>query len=191
MGFLSKVGGWVNDVLGTTDAMNQQNQQQWAMWNAQNAYNTPAAQMERLKEAGLNPALVYGSGSVVGNASSMSASGASGASGAGSLLAAVAKSPYALAKMGQDLQLGQEQIDQVQANNAYIRAQTEKVGLESDVLTTLINNTPPGFDPTGNKGVFEKVVRGMYGVGKFVLDSSEKYGKDEPLPRLGRKYQGR
>lgn len=43
-------------------------------WNMQNAYNSPKAQMERLKEAGLNPNLVYGnstSGSA-GNAGSMS-----------------------------------------------------------------------------------------------------------------------
>lgn len=30
------------------------------MWNKQNAYNSPAAQMERLKQAGLNPNLAYG-----------------------------------------------------------------------------------------------------------------------------------
>lgn len=36
----------------------------WALedWNRQNAYNSPAAQMERLKLAGLNPNLVYGHG---------------------------------------------------------------------------------------------------------------------------------
>lgn len=39
------------------------------MWQAQNEYNTPMAQMQRLKDAGLNPALVYGSGANVGNAS--------------------------------------------------------------------------------------------------------------------------
>lgn len=38
------------------------------MWNKQNQYNTPTAQMERLKAAGLNPALVYGNGAV-GNTS--------------------------------------------------------------------------------------------------------------------------
>lgn len=37
-------------------------------WNIQNAYNTPAAQVQRLKEAGLNPALAYGNG-VVANTS--------------------------------------------------------------------------------------------------------------------------
>lgn len=32
------------------------------MWNKANAYNAPEAQMQRLKNAGLNPNLVYGSG---------------------------------------------------------------------------------------------------------------------------------
>jgi len=36
-----------------------------ADWNMQNEYNSPQAQMARLKAAGLNPMLVYGSGSQV------------------------------------------------------------------------------------------------------------------------------
>lgn len=32
------------------------------MWERQNAYNSPIAQMQRLREAGLNPNLVYGQG---------------------------------------------------------------------------------------------------------------------------------
>lgn len=40
------------------------------MWNRQNDYNNPSAQMERMKNAGLNPHLIYGQGNV-GNASSM------------------------------------------------------------------------------------------------------------------------
>lgn len=39
------------------------------MWNMQNAYNTPVQQMARLREAKLNPHLVYGSGAV-GNVTS-------------------------------------------------------------------------------------------------------------------------
>lgn len=40
-------------------------QREWALsdWQMQNQYNSPAAQMARLKEAGLNPNLVYGGGS--------------------------------------------------------------------------------------------------------------------------------
>lgn len=40
------------------------------MWNMQNAYNSPQAQMERYKAAGLNPNLIYGTGTAsAGNAS--------------------------------------------------------------------------------------------------------------------------
>lgn len=39
------------------------------MWDRQNQYNTPEAQMQRLTEAGLNPNMVYGSGTVAGNTS--------------------------------------------------------------------------------------------------------------------------
>lgn len=39
------------------------------MWHRQNEYNSPQNQMKRLKSAGLNPHLVYGTGSVTGNTS--------------------------------------------------------------------------------------------------------------------------
>jgi len=40
------------------------------MWNRGNEYNTPQAQMQRLKKAGLNPNMIYGSGKSTGNTSS-------------------------------------------------------------------------------------------------------------------------
>ena len=40
------------------------------MWKMQNKYNAPGAQMQRLQEAGLNPHLMYGKGTV-GNAQGM------------------------------------------------------------------------------------------------------------------------
>ncbi len=43
-------------------------------WQMQNEYNSPANQMQRLKDAGLNPNLVYGNGSVVGNSANAPAS---------------------------------------------------------------------------------------------------------------------
>lgn len=39
------------------------------MWHLNNQYNTPEMQMKRLRDAGLNPNLVYGSGTVTGNTS--------------------------------------------------------------------------------------------------------------------------
>lgn len=37
------------------------------MWNKANEYNSPSAQMERYKAAGLNPNLIYGNGASAGN----------------------------------------------------------------------------------------------------------------------------
>lgn len=39
---------------------------QWSLdqWNRENAYNNPVAQVERLKAAGLNPAMMYGQGGI-------------------------------------------------------------------------------------------------------------------------------
>jgi len=39
---------------------NRQYQDNIALWNLQNEYNLPAAQMQRFKDAGLNPNLIYG-----------------------------------------------------------------------------------------------------------------------------------
>lgn len=44
----------------------------YEMWALENSYNTPAMQRKRLEMAGLNPALVYGSGTVANTASSVS-----------------------------------------------------------------------------------------------------------------------
>lgn len=51
-------------------AYNREREDSIAFWNMQNEYNSPQAQMARLKEAGLNPMLVYGgsSGGTAGTA---------------------------------------------------------------------------------------------------------------------------
>ena len=71
---LSSLTNWLTGGSSITSQMNAQkhlmdhqfqlNQQQWA---AENEYNSPLSQMTRLKSAGLNPNLVYGSGAVTGN----------------------------------------------------------------------------------------------------------------------------
>lgn len=74
------VGGLVGSALGdSVSGLVQQDMNEASakkafernlyMWNLNNQYNDPSSQMQRLKAAGLNPNLVYGSGSVVGNTS--------------------------------------------------------------------------------------------------------------------------
>lgn len=51
---------------------NQQNAYNLDMWMKQNDYNSPTAQLQRFKDAGLNPNLIYGGGSAsAGNATSI------------------------------------------------------------------------------------------------------------------------
>ena len=77
------VGGVVNSLINrktskenTSDTINAQRQlaeyqyqNDLKMWNLANQYNSPEAQMQRLERAGLNPNMVYGSGSATGNTS--------------------------------------------------------------------------------------------------------------------------
>lgn len=46
------------------------NQFNYEMWALNNEYNSPSSQIARFKEAGLNPALIYGSSGNAGNSSS-------------------------------------------------------------------------------------------------------------------------
>ena len=75
------VGSLASSILGNRGARRRQQQadrQNIKFWEMQNAYNTPKAQMGRLKDAGLNPNLIYGSGSAnTGIAGSVSPSKAS------------------------------------------------------------------------------------------------------------------
>lgn len=87
---ISTVGGLLGSVLGSKSQsdtnkanlelakyQNEWNKQMqdrafkynYEMWNKQNEYNSPTAQMARMKAAGLNPNLMYGKGDT-GNASS-------------------------------------------------------------------------------------------------------------------------
>ena len=79
----SKFGGTLNDLTGSTDMLKKEYANNVALWNMQNEYNTPAAQIARMKAAGIdvNP-LTYavGNGNMSTTASNISAPsvGASG-----------------------------------------------------------------------------------------------------------------
>jgi len=79
MGFFEKISAPVSGLMNIGSTLIQNNAQKKAqnrefanntkMWHLANQYNSPEMQMQRLKDAGLNPNLVYGSGSVTGNTS--------------------------------------------------------------------------------------------------------------------------
>lgn len=79
MDWLSPISSAINGAFGLAGSaiqfgfnnqlQDRQNQFNLDMWNLQNEYNSPAAQMKRYEEAGLNPALIYSQGNP-GNATS-------------------------------------------------------------------------------------------------------------------------
>ena len=54
---------------GNIDLAKYNNNFNYEMWNRNNEYNSPASQMSRYREAGLNPALIYGTSGNSGNSS--------------------------------------------------------------------------------------------------------------------------
>lgn len=103
-----------------------------AQWNRQNAYNDPSAQMERLRKAGLNPNLIYGS----------STAGATGQASPAPLSKAA---PYKIDNpLGQiqtvaNLQARGEATNNLKTQNTVqaqqainLAAQTAKTGIETD-----------------------------------------------------------
>jgi hypothetical protein len=59
---------------GAKRRQQQADKQNVKFWEMQNAYNTPKMQMSRLKDAGLNPNLIYGNSANTGNAGAVAAS---------------------------------------------------------------------------------------------------------------------
>ena len=104
-----------SDMLSNRGAMRRQklaDQNNIRFWQMQNEYNTPANQMKRLQEAGLNPNLIYGSGSAnTGVAGSIAPSKPSPYN---------VKNPVPL----QSMLLG-SQIDNIQADTERKKADTE------------------------------------------------------------------
>lgn len=136
-----------------TEIANRRSQNfQWEMYNRQrqdaiadrdfsNNYNSPAAQMERLKAAGLNPNLVYGNGaaqsqSVVTRAASPGSFTArpatSDSSGAVSAVAKGLEMMYSLANTQAQTNNLQANHDVIVAEAALKHAQTENVGAQTE-----------------------------------------------------------
>lgn len=105
-GALLGVGSSLLSNIGAKKRQNQADNKNIEFWKMQNQYNTPAAQMQRLKDAGLNPNLIYGS----------SPAGASGAAGS---ITGSKPAPYSIENPSQtiaQMALLQAQKDNLNAN---------------------------------------------------------------------------
>lgn len=74
LGLLGSVGASIISNKGAKRRQQQADAQNIKFWQMQNAYNTPKQQMQRLKDAGLNPALIYGTSANTGVAGSVAPS---------------------------------------------------------------------------------------------------------------------
>lgn len=105
----------------------------YQMWLEQNAYNSPEAQMQRLKEAGLNPNMIYGTGTAsTGNASSAPKFQAPSAQYNYKPLD-LSFIPDVIARY-QDVRMRQAQIDNVQANTANVQQKTLNEAVQNFLL---------------------------------------------------------
>lgn len=106
---------------------NKWNRQQWQM---ENAYNSPSAQIQRMRAAGLNPDMMYGGG-VSGNLSASSPSMTSGAP----------SSPMDFTALGSkrtvaDIAIQTAQLNQMNAQTEKIKAETEGQGYQNSILAS-------------------------------------------------------
>lgn len=120
------------------DVARYQNDWNLMMWKLNNKYNSPLEQIKRLKEAGLNPNLVYGSGNVGGNASSTPPQAAGASIGAytnfGDFGASAGVDTYMRMKLLEsDLQSKEVERGKMAAETGLLGARAAGEGLENSL----------------------------------------------------------
>lgn len=92
-------------------------------WHRENAYNDPSAMMQRMKDAGLNPAMMYGGGGTVEAAASSPSYDNPKIDPAGR-----GSNPLALAQMLQALEAGAAKIENIRADTEATRTGEKYTG---------------------------------------------------------------
>lgn len=115
------------------ELMELENKYNLMQWHRENEYNLPVNQVQRLKAAGLNPALMYGNG--VDGLTAASGNGVSGQSAG-------------MPNLGQIDPLSAAQIERLNAESESIRAQTER---ENQKQPMLLQNLVASFDKVKNE----------------------------------------
>lgn len=125
----------------TIDNYNMQYQGALDQWNRENAYNTPAAQMQRNIDAGLNPNLVAGggvqntSGSMGGAPSASPSPAPSGASGQGGELNI---DPISAGRLQNETMLARSQAELNSANANQLNALAGKNDVEAATIRSVL-----------------------------------------------------
>lgn len=133
-----------------------QRQDSLADWNMQNEYNSPTAQMQRLKAAGLNPNLVYGNGADATSGPVRSTESKSWSPQAPQVDLAGAAQSGLMAY--QDMRLRDAQLDNLKANNTIMLEEAmNKVTARNKMIAetgrTLTDTEKMKFELELNKGL--------------------------------------
>lgn len=120
----------------------QQNQWNIEQWNRENNYNSPTNQMQRFKDAGLNPNLIYGQSNTSGQIS-------------GSLTSGAAASPVDMSPMSrkqsivaqalmnsQEYRMKEKQIEAIDQNTKSVAEDTRAKSFDNDIRDII--KTIPG-----------------------------------------------
>lgn len=152
-GGLSLAGGYLYDQNkqqneANKKAVDRANAYDMYTWDLQNQYNDPVHQMARLKAAGLNPNLVYGSGNVTGNTT-----GQAGSNGVAS--------QQVFNALGKGLQTAQAvaSLENTVANNKLLQYQQERTDadrLYTEAQTTNLTNFLTGKGKSTYDSLFIK-----------------------------------
>lgn len=129
--------------------------QNLAQWQRENEYNSPSAQMQRLIEAGLNPNLVYGSGSATQSSASSPTMTAAQYSSPRAERATVNPArgyvnnidPFQAISISNQLGIQAAQKDQINAQAEYVRAQTDNERLRNHQIDLDLQYNRSSFTP--------------------------------------------
>lgn len=176
------VGSALNTVTGVKDQTNLTYKQQKAMmeaqnayntkmWNLQNEYNSPASQIARMREAGvdINPtSYALGTGNLSNVASNVSSE--SGFSGSGSPAGNPISMLMGMAQGIQGIREAKARTINLGEQTGNIREQNEHARITNEILRHNLdlgrkNNTPVGVEP-GVGQTISNAVRGSAPIGK-------------------------
>lgn len=154
-GIGSSLIGGLTSLFGAKSQFNEQKklielqyQKNLEQWNRENEYNAPVAQMQRLRDAGLNPNLVYGNGNnTAGSAASSPSYG-------------LAEAPNIIGEIGKVIQYNMMQtmnmMQQIQQTQAKVDTMESQRSLW-DSMRILNSFRSAGFD-------FQNKIQRMFGM---------------------------
>lgn len=168
------VGSFVGDVLGIVGDVgmnlynakvmkdiNEQNHD-WALQaeNRERAYNSPKQQMLRLKEAGLNPNLIYGSGASTGNLNARSATAEA---------PQMSLSFLDRLRAAREMKLQNKQMENIDAQTKLTETKTDIADAEARIAKHDADVVTGRPGVTSKEGGVEGVVKDISGIGHRAL----------------------